>query len=322
MTALNQLAEKFPSEIALRPSANYAHIVTLRVSESYPIFRTDEGLNTAQVAAGRNNHQLVDRIAMFMRKQTTPERLRGRELLRQYQPERMESCRYNEQACGQCPDCIAYGFAVGDSGAEKAKVFGDTAYSIRGHDVAHVVRTFNAPNETGTMYDQEKEQTSNRINSTEYIVPGVIFPSVVTTRDLTFAGFAYVLNNILSTVRYGATTTRTGRMDNQVVAIVVADGEIMSNLALTQAIYDHLAQRPNEDILDPREVREAAEAVLPNLISGSNVKIAQQLVGSQLDDFLAEFLNVVSQQPQDLITTLFEQVDHYEARRSGGKKGK
>src|SRR5690348_1885260 len=119
------------------------------------------------------------------------------------------------------------------------------------------------------MYDQTSGSTSNRINSTAYIKPGVVFPAVTTARDLTFALFGYVLNNLLSTQRYGATTTRTGRIDNEVFGIVIGDGEIMSNLALTQAIYDSLLESGDwrdDDLIDPMLVRTRAESTLPSLI--------------------------------------------------------
>ncbi len=323
MTTLAELRELFPEQIATRPSGHYAHIVTLRLTESYPVFRTDEGLNTALVPLGRQDRTPVDRIVMFMRKQTTPERLRGRELLRKYHPETAEACRYNESPCGACPDCIAYGYAIGESGAEKAKVFGDTAYSLSGHATSHTVRTFNAPNEGGVMYDHADGRTSDRINATEYVIPGVLFPSVTTTRDLTFAMFCYVLNNILSTTRYGAITTRTGRVDNQVVALVVADGEVMSNLALTQAVYDELqaaGQWGDDDLIDPLASQEAMNAVLPDLIAGSHVQAQAVITGNGLAALLEEFRTTVSQSFGDLTGVLMDQVADYRERLTA--KGK
>lgn len=326
MTVFSDLQSCFPKQIALRPSGHYAHIITLRIAESYPIFQTDDGLNVARVPIGRVNPQPIDRIAMFLRKQTTPERLRGRELLRKYSPEAMEACRYNDNPCGQCPDCIAYGYAIGDEGAEKSKVFGDMAYSLSGHAISHIVNTLNAPNEGGIMYDPAEGKTSNRINSREYVIPGVIFPSVMTARDLTFPMFCYVLNNLVSNKRYGATTTRTGRMDNEVVAIVVADGEIMSNLALTQAIYDALSAEnrwPDDDLVSTAATQEVTSAILPDLIRGSDVQIQIRLMGRDLDDFLNEFREAISQNFEGLVEELYRDVADYRNRlKTKPKKGK
>jgi hypothetical protein len=49
------------------------------------------------------------------------------------------------------PDCIIYGFAIGDSGSEKSKVVVDTAFSITSFDDSHETFTLNAPYENGTM---------------------------------------------------------------------------------------------------------------------------------------------------------------------------
>ena len=50
MSALNPRG--FPVEVPAKPSGYYAHLVMLRVTESYPLFQTDGELNTARVAAG------------------------------------------------------------------------------------------------------------------------------------------------------------------------------------------------------------------------------------------------------------------------------
>jgi len=316
MTTLDDLSSLFPDTVPLRPEAHYAHIIMLRVSESYPIFRTDGDLNTARVAAGRTDKRGMDRIAMFLRKQTTAERLRGRELLRGagVLP---EECRYNENPCGRCPDCVTYGYAIGDSGAEKSKVYSDTAYSLSDHATSHEVRTFNAPGETGTMYDQATASTSNRINSTEYVKPGVVFPAVLTVRDLTFPLFCYVLNNLLSTQRYGATTTRTGRIDNQVIGIVIGNGEIMSNLAFTQAIYDDLnakGQWNAANLPDTAQVHESVEGVLNTLLQEANIQVQQAVVAAELDMFLTEFRTTVSQNPVELFNRANVQANEYSVR--------
>ena len=82
MTTLNE--NWFPKQVPPKPSGHYAHIIMLRVTESYPLFQTDGELNTARVNAGVTNSDVITRLTMFKRKQTTPERLVGRELLRRY----------------------------------------------------------------------------------------------------------------------------------------------------------------------------------------------------------------------------------------------
>ena len=89
---MNQLkSDLFPTQVPPKPSGNYAHIIMLRLTESYPLFQTDGELNTARVSAGAKNGEIITRLTMFKRKQTTPERLTGRELLRKYGFISMES---------------------------------------------------------------------------------------------------------------------------------------------------------------------------------------------------------------------------------------
>ena len=107
----------------------------MRETESFPVFQTDGSLNVIRVQAGRKDASLISRIVMFKRKQSSPERLTGRELLRYYGTISDQTgnrfCEYNSRNfCKSCPDCIHYGFAIGDEGAEKAKVYTDSAFSV------------------------------------------------------------------------------------------------------------------------------------------------------------------------------------------------
>ncbi len=296
----------FPTAVPPRPMGNYAHIILLRETDSYALFQTDGELNTARVRAGLTEKELMTRLTIFKRKQTTPERLVGRELLRRHEiisgeayDEKAKApvdkaghpiCDYNVRFCMQCPDCITYGFAIGDSGAEKAKVFSDTAYSVTAYDTSHESFTLNAPYESGSM--SREGIVTSRINEQDHVRPQTLFPAIITTRDLTSALFFYVLNNVLRTRRYGAQTTRTGTMTNHLVAIVLADGEVCSNLRLTQALFDTLKQQdaiaPAQPI-DPQTALSALSELLPTLLeTQGGAQISQLLRGPELAGFLAD----------------------------------
>jgi len=77
-------SEWFLAQVPAKPMGHYAHIILLRVTDSYPLFQTDGELNTARVRAGVAHSELLTRLTFFKRKQSTPERLTGRELLRRY----------------------------------------------------------------------------------------------------------------------------------------------------------------------------------------------------------------------------------------------
>jgi len=284
----------FHTDVPPRPMGRYAHIVMLRVTEGYALFQTDGELNRARVTKGERDTDAMTRITLFKRKQTTPERLNGRELLRYYgvlsaseSETDADSCIYNVKACRKCPDCIAYGFAIGDGGSEKSKIYSETAFSLTDYGSSHEVFTLNAPFEDGTMSD--KGVVTSRINQQDHVVPGTIFPSVMTTRDLTASLFLYVLNNVIRTNRYGATTTRGGTVRNHIVAIILSDGEIFSNLQFTQALWDvltdHAVIQPNAPV-PVHTALQAAEAIIPGLLAQDAVRDQQVLIGDSLTEYI------------------------------------
>ena len=264
----------FLDQIPKAPTGRYAHLIVVRETESFPVFQTDGTLNIAKVKGGLQNGNPLIRLAMFKRKQSSPERLTGRELLRRAKITQNENvgegyCDYNEQFCTTCPDCVYYGFAIGDSGSEKSKVYVDTAYSITGYDESHQQFSFNALYEKGTMSQYGRVRPS--FGEQDHIVPQVFFPSVITIKDVTVNSFAYVLNNVLRTKRYGAQTTRTGRLSNHIVGAVFADGEIFSNLKFTQAIHDALGDDSNKTPLNPAKVFQTAQSTASNLLEDDGV---------------------------------------------------
>jgi CRISPR-associated protein Csc2 len=237
----------------------YVHFLTIRITESYPLFQTDGELNKSRVRAGIKEKNTISRLSMFKRKQSTPERLVGRELMRNYGLVKDEECEYNVKFAMDNADCIIYGFAIGDSGSEKSKVVVDTAFSITPFDESHETFTLNAPYENGTMTSKGENgskpgEVTSRINQQDHIRPQVFFPSIVTLKDPTEASFLYVFNNILRTRHYGAQTTRTGRVRNELIGVIFADGEITSNLRWTQAIYDEM--KANNTINSPEPLDE------------------------------------------------------------------
>lgn len=274
MTLLKAIDAKFfHSDIPYKPMGKYVHFLTLRITESYPLFQTDGELNKARVRAGIKNRETISRLSMFKRKQSTPERLVGRELLRNYGLMTAKECEYNVQFAMDNPDCIIYGFAIGDSGSEKSKVVVDTAFSITSFDESHESFTLNAPYENGTMASKGEKgaklgEITSRINQQDHIRPQVFFPSIVTLKDPTEASFLYVFNNLLRTRHYGAQTTRTGRIRNELLGIIFADGEIISNLRWTQAIYDQLPSNLRDyiDPLDEDEVLKIAKDTIKQLM--------------------------------------------------------
>ncbi|NEQ64159.1 MAG: type I-D CRISPR-associated protein Cas7/Csc2 [Symploca sp. SIO2D2] len=307
-------AKLFHQEIPYKPMGKYVHFLTIRVTESYPLFQTDGELNKARVRAGVQDKKAISRLSMFKRKQSTPERLVGRELLRNYGLMTAEECEYNVSFAMNNPDCIIYGFAIGDSGSEKSKVVVDTAFSITAFDESHETFTFNAPFENGTMASKGENGTkpgevTSRINQQDHIRPQVFFPSIVTLKDPTEASFLYVFNNILRTRHYGAQTTRTGRVRNELLGVIFADGEITSNLRWTQAIYDQMKTKNTLHSLDPldeNEVITAAVTAIESLMSKEFI-VHTDFIGDSFTPLLNEVKALTGSEAG--ITAMLQQAD-------------
>lgn len=315
MSLLKTIDSKFFHDaIPYKPMGKYAHFLTIRVTESYPLFQTDGELNKARVRSGILDAAPISRLTMFKRKQSTPERLVGRELLRSYGLMTAEDCEYNVKFAMDNPDCIIYGFAIGDSGSEKSKVVVDTAFSITAFDGSHETFTLNAPFENGTMASKGEAgskpgEVTSRINQQDHIRPQVFFPSIVTLKDPTEASFLYVFNNILRTRHYGAQTTRTGRLRNELIGVVFADGEITSNLRWTQAIYDQMQAKNTLNSTDPLnedEVLETAIATIQTLMSEEFI-VHTDLIGSEFEALLTEVKQLTGQESG--MRSLLQQAD-------------
>jgi len=330
MSILESLKSEFQTTFPRLASGKYVHFLMLRHSQSFPVFQTDGVLNTARTQAGLESPESISRLVMFKRKQITPERLAGRELLRSLEltssdvEDKDKFCEYNgEKSCKKCPDCIIYGFAIGDSGSERSKVYSDSAFSLSPYEQSHRSFTFNAPFEGGTM--SEKGEMRSSINELDHVLPEVTFPTVETLRDATYPGFLYVLGNLLRTRRYGAQESRTGTMTNHLIGIVLCDGEIFSNLHLTQALYDALKPDLNAPI---DTIINKATEIAVNLLNQEPVRKTQVITNSQLTNLLGEVTAIYQHdiQLRDTLTTLYQQsktyADTYGATASKKGKGK
>lgn len=331
MTFLKTVDSKFfHANIPYKPMGKYVHFLTVRVTESYPLFQTDGELNKARVRSGIQDQKPISRLTMFKRKQSTPERLVGRELLRNYGFMTAEDCEYNVKFAMNNPDCIIYGFAIGDSGSEKSKVVVDTAFSITAFDESHETFTLNAPFENGTMASKGESgskvgEVTSRINQQDHIKPQIFFPSIVTLKDPTEASFLYVFNNILRTRHYGAQTTRTGRVRNELIGVVFADGEITSNLRWTQAIYDKLQvddKLNSNNPLNEDDVIAAASAAIETLMSEEFI-VHQDFIGDKFTPLITEVKAIIGKEDElkKMLKKADDEAKAYAKKHIKGKAG-
>jgi CRISPR-associated protein Csc2 len=212
------------------PQGKFVSLILIRKTESETLFRTEgsgEDLSKEFVRAGIADDEIIQRVVLTKRKQTAVERRAGRELLRingkLYSSERAGGkCAMNGKPCGKCIDCLLYGYAVGkgDSdavGAQKSRVMTEDSYSILKAGTVAAKRTFTGAYEDGTMRDPEnKTQASNSFVPDEpYIKPETHFLEIETLKDLTLGELVYALGNVLRSTRYGAVSSRQGKVKNK-----------------------------------------------------------------------------------------------------------
>jgi len=278
------------------PKGRTIGLVVLRTTQSETIFRTEgsgEPMCSEFVRAGVEDDTIIPRLVMTKRKQVAPERRRGREFLRSHSllynaPKGDSVCALNTNApCEMCVDCFLYGFAAGGEGAQKSRVWTEDAFTVLPATELVGDRTINAIYENGTMRDADGK-ASTALNTGEYIKPGVHFLDVVTLKDVTADELRYVLGNILLTSRYGAVSSRVGRMENEILAVFGGIAELPSSLELVQGVYDVLktSGEPLEHPLPVGPLVEATKAIASTWTNKRGVSL--QLSEEELSELVAD----------------------------------
>lgn len=288
------------------PKGRYVSLMLIRKTESETIFRTEgsgEGLVKETVIAGLSdkNTQRIRRVVISKRKQTAVERRVGRELLREHDLLKKavvnkveQPCSLNMNApCGKCIDCMLYGYAVGGGGAQKSRVMTDDSYSIVPAPQVTNRRTFNATFDNGTMRNPVTGKASTSINEDEYVLPETHFLDIETLKDVTPGELQFVIGNVLRSSRYGAISSRLGRVRNTLAGIVFSDTELFSNLELTQAVYDLLLSDKQElevplfdrDVV--LAVQQATKVLMQRLVSREPVVVPDVVLQQIVDETIA-----------------------------------
>lgn len=287
------------------PKSRTIGLVILRTTQSETIFRTEgsgESMSSEFVQAGIKDTTIMPRLVMTKRKQIAPERRKGREFLRNYNllyssQDKGKSyiCSLNtNHPCTMCIDCFLYGYAAGkgDSiGSQKSRVWTEDAFSLLSITDTVEERTINALYETGTMRLEKEDGTveiSTSLNTSEYIKPGVHFLDIVTLKDVTADELRYVLGNILLTSRYGAISSRIGRIENQILGVFGGFAELPSSLELVQLVYDSFqeSEKPLEHPLQTDQLVTVIKQVIANW--NNKRGIAVQLSDDELNNLIAD----------------------------------
>ena len=300
MNTLDKYTDLMVEKYENFPQSRYLTLIVLRKAESEMIFRTEgsgEGLSRDTVHAGleKENRDPISRVTISKRKQTAVERRTGRELLRQHNllfyagdPKEENICALNRnKPCAQCADCMIYGYAVGGGGAQKSRVITDDAFSILPYQIVTAKRTFNALYDNNTMRDPVTREASSSIQEDEYVKPETLFVDMQTLKDLTADEIHYVIANVLRSRRYGAISSRLGKMQNTLVGAIFSDCEIFSNLELTQCVYDRLGPEGRQFPLDEKEIRSVLTDAVAALM-GEVIGSVQPLTETELTELISE----------------------------------
>jgi CRISPR-associated protein Csc2 len=295
----------------IAPKNNFTNILVLRELESHAVFTTDgESADLASVAVKSEDESITYSPGlMFMRKQTGSDRRVGKALQRDlglFDEDEHECTMQVNEMCQDCPECILYGSAASSGDQElsiTSRVLYDTAYTLRDASVVIDEKFQNAP---GDDYAKSAEAT---IREPDFFEPGTLFPSVITLHDATPTEVAFVLGITRRNKRYGAATSRLGRVNNHVLGLYVGSEEGPANLELTREAIERLVASNEYDswrdvvraeTLSPEVVSEHLTNAFENAIDRDNLGV-ERVSDATLDELLTtatgdSFIEVLDEQ--------------------------
>lgn len=299
MSIIDRYADRLLDAYSAYPRGRFVTLLLLRQIESEAIFRTEgsgEPLNKEFVFAGERpgDDELIQRVVISKRKQTAVERRIGRELLREHELLRPNTkgspCSLNtNNPCEKCIDCMVYGYAAGGGGAQRSRVITDDAFSLHPAATITGTRQFNALFDNSTMRNPDTNEPSTSIGTDEYIKPQSFFLDMETLKDVTPDELRYILGNVLRAARYGAISSRIGKVRNHLIGLAFSDCELFSNLEWVQNTYDRLRGDEREPDFPihvtsvSQHARAAAEALRSRII-GRVEWIASDELGNLVEE--------------------------------------
>ncbi len=243
-----------------KPKENYVNVLILRELKSAARFTTDGvEANSAVIRIG-NTEETVGKL--FGRKQVASDRRKAKALQRTIISEEMNkvvgkdgwngcTMKVNEM-CQRCPECALFGSAASEEGVSiTSRVMYDEAYTIRALNA--IVEEFfqNAPGD-----DYAKKPTPG-IREPDFFKEGVLFPCVVTLKDVTVEEVLFFLNITDRNSRYGATGTRFGKTQNHILGVYASHREGPSSLEVTRGIALKLAETVQDEDADQPQTMDA-----------------------------------------------------------------
>ncbi len=136
-----------------------------------------------------------------------------------------------EGYCGECPNCLIFGYAVMEGAGYnvKSRVEGDLYVSPVPYEKAVVRVTFNAVDDIAkTTYRPESEESrrTGALYEFSMIEVGIPFVGKLVFRDMTLAELLLTLVTLARTTRVGGRTTHFGEIRIHIPAILFSKYEI------------------------------------------------------------------------------------------------
>ena len=323
----NKLSTGLVENLINEPSAHYIHVLLLRELQSSAIFTTsgqDADIATVGIVA---DGELVDYspVMMFKRKQTGSDRRKGKELQRNL-IDMKDTMNVNEMT-QDSPESILYGSAAGDEAISvTSRVMYDTAYSIRDSSVVVEEKFQNAPG------DEFAKGATTAIREPDFIIPGTLFPCVITLRDVTFDELVFVLGITKMNKRYGAATSRIGRMENHILGMYYGMEEGPANLILSQEVSRRMAMEKGglakenlnkvlyAPVLDIEKVKRLVKQTFDDDIKTLNIKSLDDGDVEKLLEYITEGTLKEALENQKTRASEFLKKVNEELKKKKGKK--
>jgi CRISPR-associated protein Csc2 len=272
-----------------------------------------------------NNNETRDVVEIPARKFKSKEKLLGTRLCRLYGvmdknvQDRNRKYRYNSLSSvemlknpvsGIFGDTVVSGDTAGQ-GMFPSRVLYSSSYSIRDRSLITNRLTHNSLSYNGTMWDQEEGKNRQSLFETEYVIPGVYFPSFLTLVDPTPETLFFILETLHEN-SYGAQTSITGtNFRNNIIFLTGCDNEPpISSYEISRDL--------NTNKIDYQTLKSF---ILDKLSSVSN-KNSKIITGEDLNSIL-EFLDHTNfDQKQNALEKLNHDVGDLWSYSNFGKKNK
>jgi CRISPR type I-D-associated protein Csc2 len=262
--------------------SRFTHILLLREVTAPARFTTDgETVNTTRVRMGSPDEETIETRAvdLFYRKQPGAERRIAKSIQRDILGDVSEDCAEDSMHPNEMrqntPESVLFGSAAASEGvSQRSRVYYNTAYSLR--DVPKITRQ-NTQNASG----DENRNVSTEGQGTwtpDFVLPGALFPSVVTVDSAVPEEVLFVLSTISRTKRYGAGETRGGNVANHFLGIFTSRTDTPSNLEVTREVVGSLAAT---DQFDTVEDVVKAETLDVEQVADKTQQCYQQLLENQ-----------------------------------------